>query len=106
MSDLEYSQFKQGTDGFVRCRECGRDLDFVRDSGHGFGCRFGRPFRGMPTAVSAPEDAAVLRLCEQWGFGAVMSSAARQWRQRDPVGAKTVGPCVALLSETTPEAPR
>lgn len=40
------------------------------------------------------EDGAVLALCEQWGFGAVMSSAARQWKERDPVGALTVGPCV------------
>lgn len=40
------------------------------------------------------EDGAVLALCERYGFGAVMASAARQWKSRDPVGAKTVGPCV------------
>lgn len=47
-------------------------------------------------SISAPEDAAVLDLCMRVGFGAVMDSAARQWRKRDPKGAFTVGPCVLV----------
>ena len=46
-------------------------------------------------ALGAPaEDPAVLALCLTHGFGAVMSSASRQWIARDPVGALTVGPTV------------
>ncbi len=45
----------------------------------------------------APEDAEVLALCERVGFGAVMDSAARQWRKRDPIGAFTIGHCVATV---------
>lgn len=41
----------------------------------------------------APEDAEVLALCQKWGFGAVLSSANRQWRERDPSGAISLGPC-------------
>lgn len=52
---------------------------------------------GERLSIVAPEDAAVLRLCEQWGFGAVMDSAARQWRRRDPVGAFLLGPCVGAV---------
>jgi hypothetical protein len=41
--------------------------------------------------ISGPEDAEVLALCELYGFGAVMDSAARQWTRRDPVGAFYIG---------------
>jgi hypothetical protein len=40
-------------------------------------------------------DSIVKSLCEQHGYGAVMDSAARQWRSKDPIGAFLVGPCVA-----------
>lgn len=49
------------------------------------------------SAIVAGEDAAVLALCLQHGYGAVMDSAARQWRARDPVGAFTTGHCVGTL---------
>lgn len=49
------------------------------------------------SAIVAGEDAAVLALCIQHGYGAVMDSAARQWRARDPVGAFTTGHCVGTL---------
>jgi hypothetical protein len=47
--------------------------------------------------ITAPEDAAVLALCEATGFGAVMDSAARQWRRRDSTGAYTTGAAVGSL---------
>ena len=47
--------------------------------------------------IYAPEDPAVLALCEHYGYGAVMDSAARQWRRRDPMGAFTCGPCIGTL---------
>jgi hypothetical protein len=40
-------------------------------------------------------DGIVKSLCEQHGYGAVMDSAARQWRAKDPAGAFLIGPCVA-----------
>jgi hypothetical protein len=40
-------------------------------------------------------DSIVKSLCEQHGYGAVMDSAARQWRAKDPAGAFLIGPCVA-----------
>jgi hypothetical protein len=46
--------------------------------------------------ISCPEDAHVLALCERFGFGAVMDSAARQWFKRDPNGSFVVGPCAAI----------
>lgn len=48
--------------------------------------------------IQAPEDPAVLALCERHGFGAVMDSAQRQWARKDPVGAFTIGPCVGSFS--------
>lgn len=42
-------------------------------------------------------DAAVLELCERYGFGAVMQSASEQWRQRDPVGAIALGECYGTI---------
>jgi hypothetical protein len=47
--------------------------------------------------ISAPEDEAVLQLCIQHGFGAVMDSAARQWFLRDPIGSFVVGTCAATV---------
>lgn len=41
-----------------------------------------------------PEDSFVLTLCEYFGFGAVMDSAARQWRSRNEGGAFLIGGCV------------
>ncbi len=50
---------------------------------------------GKRQAITALEDPHVRLLCERYGYGAVMDSAARQWRAKDPVGAFLVGPCVA-----------
>lgn len=50
------------------------------------------------------EDAAVCALCERHGFGAVMDSAARQWRAKDGVGAFTTGPCVATVQDWVAKA--
>ena len=47
----------------------------------------------MVERYRAPEDTEVRNLCEKWGYGAVMSSASRQWIEIDPVGALTVGGC-------------
>lgn len=41
-------------------------------------------------------DIEVQELCERLGYGFVMDSAARQWKQKDPIGAFTIGPCVAI----------
>jgi hypothetical protein len=54
---------------------------------------------GERDCISAPEDAEVKELCERIGYGAVMDSAARQWRKKDPVGAFTVGPCTYLARD-------
>lgn len=42
-------------------------------------------------------DPAVKDLCEKIGYGAVMDSAARQWRKKDAVGAFMVGPCIVIV---------
>lgn len=42
-------------------------------------------------------DSIVKSLCEQHGYGAVMDSAARQWREKDPIGAFMVGPCAGTM---------
>ncbi len=47
--------------------------------------------------LTAPEDPEVLELCKRIGFGAVMDSAARQWRKRDQIGAFVVGSCLGLI---------
>lgn len=47
--------------------------------------------------LTAPEDPEVLAVCERLGFGAVMDSAARQWRKRDPEGAFAVGSALGLI---------
>ena len=55
--------------------------------------------------ILAPEDVEIRELCERVGYGAVMDSAARQWRRKDPYGAFVVGPCIGTLeSELIKEA--
>jgi hypothetical protein len=54
-------------------------------------------WRGERQSIVAPEDAEVAALCERWGYGAVMGSAARQWRCKDETGAFTVGPCAFMV---------
>lgn len=53
------------------------------------------------TAISAPEDGPVMRLCEHVGYGAVIDSAARQWFLKDNVGAFVSGPCAATVRDAT-----
>jgi hypothetical protein len=52
---------------------------------------------GERLIIMANEDGEVRELCERVGYGAVMDSAARQWRKKDPIGACTVGPCVVTV---------
>ena len=47
--------------------------------------------------LRAPEDEIVRKLCERIGYGAVMDSAARQWRRKDPVGSFVTGPCIGTI---------
>lgn len=63
----------------------------------------------MRMYIKAPEDAEILNLCLKHGFGAVMDSAARQWQQRDKIGAFVVGPCrgsVEILFNPKPKSKR
>ncbi len=46
--------------------------------------------------IFAPEDPEVKAICERIGYGAVMDSAARQWAEKSPEGALTVGPCAGM----------
>lgn len=51
---------------------------------------------------SVREDAEVRDLCERVGYGAVMDSAARQWRLKElpdggGIGAHTTGPAVGSV---------
>ncbi len=41
-------------------------------------------------------DATVKILCEGFGYGAVMDSAARQWALKDSMGAFYIGGCLQL----------
>jgi len=50
-------------------------------------------------------DLPVRSLCDRFGFGAVMDSAARLWYLRDPDGALTVGPCAATVREVLSAKP-
>lgn len=47
--------------------------------------------------VGIVEDGPIRELCERYGYGAVMDSAARQWFLKDPNGAFVVGPCAGTL---------
>jgi hypothetical protein len=54
--------------------------------------------------LRAPEDSEVKALCERVGYGAVMDSAARQWRAKPierggDIGAHTSGPCVGTVRQ-------
>ena len=50
--------------------------------------------------ATLPEDPFVRSLCQQLGYGAVMDSAARQWRLNGhPGGSFTVGPSVAVVQQ-------
>lgn len=49
--------------------------------------------------IVAPEDAEIKYLCERIGYGAVMDSAARQWRRKDPIGAHTTGGSALTVKE-------
>ena len=50
-------------------------------------------------AVGLPEDHLVYELCERFGYGAVMDSAARQWFAKDDDGAFVVGSCAATVRQ-------
>ena len=54
---------------------------------------------GERDSIAAPEDHLIKDLCERIGYGAVMVSAARQWRKKDPIGAFTCGPCVHTVKQ-------
>jgi hypothetical protein len=51
-----------------------------------------------PSVRDERVDSIVKSLCEQHGYGAVMDSAARLWRAKDPIGAFLVGPCVGTMT--------
>lgn len=57
-----------------------------------------------PGDFTAPEDIDVLRLCEFWGYGAVMNSAARLYRDKDKEGAFTVGDCIVIVKDVIAKA--
>lgn len=52
---------------------------------------------GERDGINAPEDPFIKDICERLGYGAVIDSAARQWRKIDPIGAITSGPCVYVV---------
>jgi hypothetical protein len=49
--------------------------------------RFMRTETNTRMFIKAPEDKEILAMCLKYGFGAVIDSAARQWQQRDDIGA-------------------
>ncbi len=60
---------------------------------------------GQRLCIHAFEDAEVYQLCERVGYGAVMDSAARQWRQKPTrnggeSGAFVTGPCIGTVQST------
>ena len=59
-----------------------------------------------PVAAGWPEEAPVIALCEQHGYGAVMQAAARAWKRKDPVGALTVGSCACLIEKDAADLAR
>lgn len=55
---------------------------------------------GDRQSIHAPEDPATMALCDRFGYGAVMDSAARQWRAMGgimEVGAFLTGPCIGTV---------
>lgn len=50
--------------------------------------------------VGLPEDLAVAEPCKRWGYGAVMDSAARQWRRLDSLAAHTTGAAAGTTQKT------
>lgn len=40
----------------------------------------------------------VLRICQRWGYGNVMSVISHAWQEKDPSGALTVGPCAGAVA--------
>lgn len=44
--------------------------------------------------IKDPRDEEIRKLCEKWGYGAVMDSAMRQWIQKDQMGAFYIGGCL------------
>jgi hypothetical protein len=46
-----------------------------------------------------PEDRLVKALCEEWGYGAVMSSASRLWAREVGDGAFAFGPCILTVKQ-------
>lgn len=57
-----------------------------------------------PGDFTAPEDIDVLCLCEFWGYGAIMNSAARLYKARDQNGAFTVGNCIVVVKNAIEKA--
>lgn len=53
--------------------------------------------------IHAPEDPQILGLCWRIGFGAVMDSAARQYRKEVGIGALTTGAAVGTVQATLKE---
>jgi hypothetical protein len=49
--------------------------------------------------MTAPEDSAVMSLCERYGYGAVIDAACRLWARKDTRGAFYVGGCIGLASD-------
>ena len=47
----------------------------------------------------------VLELCEEQGYGFVMSEAARAWRKKDPAAAIVTGPAAAFTEPCGCERP-
>lgn len=74
-------------------------LDYVQVLEEALDCFRDTDFEGKRQALHAAEDPEVLALCERIGYGAVMDSAARQWRRKDAVGAFTTGPCVGVAKK-------
>lgn len=51
-------------------------------------------FDGDRQGLHDLRDPEIRALCERIGYGAVMDSAARQWREKCGIGAFIIGPCV------------
>ena len=61
--------------------------------------------------ISGHEDVAVRHLCELYGYGAVMDSAARQWYLKaekigSPGSSHTIGHCVLTIKDFIDRATR